>query len=67
MGRRERVVIAADWQTLLQTHRLDSVEAVYALQTGTIVKPGATTELRRLEFREDGVRRELYQIGRAHV
>jgi tRNA A-37 threonylcarbamoyl transferase component Bud32 len=60
MRRRERVVIAPDWQTLLRTHQLDSVAAVYALQTGATLKHGSATELRHLEFREDGVRRELY-------
>jgi tRNA A-37 threonylcarbamoyl transferase component Bud32 len=52
--------MAPDWQALLQTHQLDSVAAVYALQTGTALKHGTATELRRLEFRDDGVRRELY-------
>ncbi len=60
MRRRERVVIAPDWQALLQTRHMDSVGAVYALQTGAALKHGTATELRRLEFREDGVRRELY-------
>lgn len=60
MRRRERVVIAPDWQALLQANELDSVEAVYALRTGTVVKPGTATELRCFELSEDGSRRELY-------
>lgn len=60
MRRRNQIVMAADWQALLQAHHLDSVEAVYALQTGTVLKPGATTELRRLECLDHDSRRELY-------
>ena len=52
--------MAPDWQPLLQARQLDGVEAVYALQTGTVLKPGATTEVRRLEWSDHGVRRELY-------
>jgi tRNA A-37 threonylcarbamoyl transferase component Bud32 len=58
--RRNHIVIAPDWQALLHAHQLDSVEAVYALQTGMILKPGATTEVRRLEWLDHGLRRELY-------
>lgn len=52
--------MAPDWQPLLQARQLDSVEAVYALQAGTVLKPGATTEVRRLEWLDHGLRRELY-------
>lgn len=60
MKQRNQVVMAPDWQALLQAHHLDSVEAVYALQTGTVLKPGATTEVRRLEWLDHGRRQELY-------
>jgi len=60
MTRRNRVVIAPDWQELLQAHQLDSVDAVYALQAGTVLKPGATTEVRRLAWRDHDSRREIY-------
>ena len=53
-------VMAPDWQPLLQARQLDGVEAVYALQAGTVLKPGATTEVRRLEWLDHGLRRELY-------
>ena len=52
--------MAPDWQPLLQARQLDGVEAVYALQAGTVLKPGATTEVRRLEWLDHGLRRELY-------
>ena len=52
--------MAPDWQALLQAHRLDNVERVYALQEGTVLKPGATTEVRYLEWRDHGMRREIY-------
>ncbi len=58
--RRNQVVTAPDWQARLQARQLDSVEAVYALQTGTVLKPGATTEVRRLEWLDHGLRCELY-------
>ena len=58
--RRNQIVTAPDWQALLHARQLDSVEAVYALQTGTVLKPGATTEVRRLEWLDHGLRRELY-------
>jgi len=59
-GKRNQVVTAPDWQALLHARQLESVEAVYALQTGTVLKPGATTEVRRLEWLDHGLRRELY-------
>ena len=58
--RRNQVVTAPDWQARLQARQLDSVEAVYALQAGAVPKPGATTEVRRLEWFDHGLRRELY-------
>ena len=60
MKRRNQIVVAPDWQALLQARHLDSVEAIYALQTGTVLKPGTTTEVRRLEWLDHGSRRELY-------
>jgi len=60
MRRRTRVVIAPEWQAPLHAHQMDSVEAVYALQSGTVLKPGATTEVRRLEWLAQGARRQVY-------
>jgi tRNA A-37 threonylcarbamoyl transferase component Bud32 len=58
--RRNQIVTAPDWQARLHARQLASVEAVYALQTGTVLKPGVTTEVRRLEWLDHGLRRELY-------
>ncbi len=58
--RRNQVVTAPDWQAQLHARQLESVDAVYALQTGTVLKPGVTTEVRRLEWLDHGLRRELY-------
>lgn len=60
MGRHDKVVINPDWQALLQTHGLNSVEAIYALRTGSIVKPGSATEVRRIALSTHGSQRELY-------
>lgn len=60
MRRRNKVVINPDWEALLQLHRLDSVEAVYAVRTGRVLKSGTATELRRIELSEQGLRREVY-------
>jgi tRNA A-37 threonylcarbamoyl transferase component Bud32 len=60
MRRRNQVIMAPGWPELLQARQLDSVEAVYALQAGTVLKPGTTTEVRRLEWLDHGLRRELY-------
>lgn len=43
-------VIAAGWELLLQTCRLDSVAAVYASQDAVTLKTGSSTELCRLDL-----------------
>jgi len=60
MRRRTKVVITADWQALWQAQRWDSIEAVYALRTGTALQSGAATEVRRIELLDHGLPRELF-------
>jgi hypothetical protein len=57
---REYVMIAPEWQERLRQRGLASVEAVYQLREGTILKAGAATELRRVEFSHEGQTRVLY-------
>ncbi|MGD0650426.1 MAG: lipopolysaccharide kinase InaA family protein [Verrucomicrobiia bacterium] len=56
----EKVVIAPDWQELLHRHGLDSMDTLYALHEGTVLKAGKATELCRVEFNDAGVARTLY-------
>ncbi len=60
MSSRENVTIAPEWQELLRQRGLVSVDAVYQLREGTILKGGAATELRRVEFRDEKQTRVLY-------
>ena len=60
MGSREIVMIAPEWQELLRRRDLASVEAVYQLRDGTVLKGGAATELRRLELPDARQTRVLY-------
>jgi tRNA A-37 threonylcarbamoyl transferase component Bud32 len=53
MVSREHVVIAPEWQELLRQRGLVTVDAVYQLHEGTILKGGVATELRRVEFRDE--------------
>jgi tRNA A-37 threonylcarbamoyl transferase component Bud32 len=53
MAFRENVMIAPEWQELLRQRGLPSVEAVYRLREGAVLKGGAATELRCLEWRDD--------------
>jgi tRNA A-37 threonylcarbamoyl transferase component Bud32 len=53
MASRENVTIAPEWQELLRQRGLLTVDAVYQLHEGTILKGGSTaTELRRVEWRD---------------
>jgi tRNA A-37 threonylcarbamoyl transferase component Bud32 len=60
MSSRENVMIAPEWQELLRQHGLLTVDAVYHLHEGTILKAGAATELRRVEFRDEKQTHVLY-------
>jgi tRNA A-37 threonylcarbamoyl transferase component Bud32 len=60
MAFREYVRIAPEWQELLRQRGLLSVEAVYQLREGAVLKGGAATELRRLELRDDKQTRVLF-------
>ncbi|MEI6085486.1 MAG: lipopolysaccharide kinase InaA family protein [Verrucomicrobiota bacterium] len=42
-----KLICAPDWQAILRT---ESVASIYALATGTVVKRGQTTEVRRVEI-----------------
>jgi len=58
--RRNQVVTAPDWQARLQARQLDSVEAVYALQTGRVLKPARRRKCGVSNGSNHGLRRELY-------
>ncbi|MGD1017778.1 MAG: lipopolysaccharide kinase InaA family protein [Verrucomicrobiia bacterium] len=60
MSSRENVTIAPEWQELLRQRGLVSVDAVYQLREGTILKGGTATELRRVELRDEKQARVLY-------
>jgi tRNA A-37 threonylcarbamoyl transferase component Bud32 len=53
MSSRENVTIAPEWQELLRQRGLLTVDAVYRLLEGTVLKGGKATELRRVEFRDE--------------
>ena len=48
------IVIAPEWQALLQAHGLNSVAAIYAYNGGTKDNSGKATELRRIELSANG-------------
>ncbi|MGA2605155.1 MAG: lipopolysaccharide kinase InaA family protein [Verrucomicrobiia bacterium] len=60
MAFREHVMITPEWQELLRQRGLPGVEAVYRLREGAVLKGGAATELRRLEWRDDNQTRVLF-------
>jgi tRNA A-37 threonylcarbamoyl transferase component Bud32 len=60
MSVRDKVVLSPEWQVLLRATRLDSVEGVYALSGGTVIKGGRATELCRVELLEAERRRVLF-------
>lgn len=53
-------MITPEWQELLRQRGLPGVEAVYRLREGAVLKGGAATELRRLEWRDDNQTRVLF-------
>ena len=54
------IVIAAPWQALLRAHRLDSVDAVYALSVGTMIKRANSTEVLCIRLAEGDREHQLY-------
>ncbi len=56
------MTIAPEWQELLRQRGLLTVDAVYQFHEGTILKggPGAATELRRVEWRDEKQNHVLY-------
>jgi tRNA A-37 threonylcarbamoyl transferase component Bud32 len=54
------IVIAPEWQALLQATGLDSVGAIYAYDGGTKAIPGKATELRRIVLTNDGQTATLF-------
>ena len=53
---------AKDWQPLLRAHGLDTVAAVYALNTGQVFTHTRTTEVRRVELGDRAVFIKKYWV-----
>jgi tRNA A-37 threonylcarbamoyl transferase component Bud32 len=56
----QHVVIAPEWQGLLRRDGPVTVDSVYHVREGIVLKAGTATELRRVEFEDEKQPRALY-------